>query len=790
MVGPLTVPDPAQSPQLCADDCGQPARADARLAAPAVAAWGAAAIFVDCPAWAGLTTGLLLTAGALAARTRWRSRPAVLVVVLLAAGAAALMAALRVVQVGAGPVPDLAAQEAVVEATVVVTGDPRTVHGGFADTDVVEASVREVIGRGVRTEVRSPVLLLASGGELSHVELGARLHLVGRLAPADDRDLAALVRVERLGAGGDPAWWWTAAEGVRAGVRESVAWAGPAGALVPALVTGDDRALSVEVAEDFRSSGLTHLLAVSGMNLTIVLGALLGLARAVGARGRLLTALAVAGAVGFVLLARPDPSVLRAAAMGLVALAGLTAGDRRRGMRALCVAVLVLILLDPWLARSPGFLLSALATAAILVLAPPWRDALCRWVPRALAEAVVVPLAAQVACAPVVAALSDQVSLVAVAANVLVAPAVAPATVFGLVAGLVSVVSDAIGRLLGALAVAPAWWIVTIGRQCAGLPGADVGWGSSVSALVALTLLCLAAAAGTRWVLRRRWAALGTAVLLTLLVLVPTPTPGWPPTGWVLVACDVGQGDGLVLSAGDDAAVVVDTGPDPETMAGCLDRLDVRSVSAVVLTHLHADHVAGLAGVLGSVPVGEVAVGPGRAPGQAWPDVQRLAAEVGVPVRTVVAGEHARTGTLAWHVLAPPATLPPTALGSADGSAINNTSLVLMVRSAGVRLLLTGDIEPAAQTALARYAVDSGVDLDVDVLKVPHHGSADQDPAFLTSTEPEVAVVSVGAGNGYGHPSDVVLESLADAGAEVVRTDVGGDIAVVVQDGVLAVATR
>ena len=557
--------------------------------------------------------------------------------------------------------------------------------------------------------------------------------------------------------------------------------------LIPALVTGDDAALPPELADDFRTSGLTHLLAVSGTNLTLVLGAVLGIARALGARGRVLSAVGVLGAVGFVLLARPDPSVLRAAAMGLVALAGLTAGDRRRGLRALCVAVLVLVLVDPWLARSAGFLLSALATGAILVLGPPWRDALSRWLPRWAAEALAVPLAAQVVCTPVVAALSDRVSVVAVAANVLVAPAVGPATVLGLVGGVVAVVAEPVGQVVGAAAVVPGWWIVAVGRHAAGLPGADVGWGSSLPALAVLTLLCAGVVTATPWVLRRWWAGCAGAALMVVAVLQPVPTLGWPPDGWVMVACDVGQGDGLVLSAGPGTAVVVDTGPEPEAMSRCLDRLGVRSVAAVVLTHLHADHVDGLAGVLGSVPVGEVQVGPVHTPAGAWDTVQELAADAGVPVRTVAAGEQAGSGDLAWRVLWPPASTPAALADDAgEGSALNDASVVLLVESHGLRLLLTGDVEPPTQQTLER----AGLVPDVDVLKVPHHGSASQDPEFLAASDPELAVVSVGAGNDYGHPNPYLLTALADGGAEVARTDQDGDVAVVVDDGALAVVTH
>jgi len=757
---------------------------DARLVGPALAAWASAALFLGSPALGGLTMGLLLVAGAIAVSGRHRSGA----LVLTAAAAAALMAALRVAQVGVGPVPDLAAQQAVVEASVVVTGDVRTVPGSFADTDIVPASAHEVIGRGTRTQVRSPVLLMASEGELAELELGAQVRLLGRLQVADGADLAAVVHVQRVvGIEESPAWWWSAAHGVRTGLRASVAWAGDAGALVPALVTGDDRALSPEVTESFRASGLTHLLAVSGTNLTLVLGALLMTARAAGIRGRALRIVGVLGAVGFVVLARPDPSVLRAAAMGLVALAGLTAGGRRRGLRSLSVAVLVLVLVDPWLARSAGFALSVIATGAIVVLGPPWRRSLQRWLPGWAAEAVVVPLAAQLACTPLVAVLSGQVSVVAVAANVLVAPAVGPATVFGLAAGVVAVVSGPAATCLGVLSVGPAWWIVAVGRHAAALPGADVGWGASPLALAALTGTCLGLALAAPWVLSRRSASAVCAVVLAVAVLRPLPSPGWPPEGWVLVACDVGQGDGLVLAAGAGSAVVVDTGPDPALMRSCLGELGVSSVSAIVITHLHADHVDGLSGVLDAYPVGEIQVSPGPAPPDAHQRLHELATRADVEVRTVVGGEVAEAGPLRWRVLYPPADVARSTPGdSTDGTVINNASLVLLAETAGVRLLLSGDIEPEAQ----RVLTGSGVELDVDVLKVAHHGSAEQDPGFLTAADPEVAVVSVGADNDYGHPAVPLLSTLAADGAEIARTDTDGDVAVVVSGGMLRLATN
>jgi competence protein ComEC len=224
-------------------------------------------------------------------------------------------------------------------------------------------------------------------------------------------------------AGPDP--WWRASGRMRQALRDSAAGL-PADrrVLVPALVDGDDAGLEPTLVDDFRTTGLTHLLAVSGTNLTLVVGFLLVLARWLRVRGRWLYVVGACGIVGFVLLARAEPSVLRAAAMGTVALVGLASNGTDRGTRALGAATVGLLLVDPGLASSVGFALSALATAGILLLAPGWRDALGRWLPRWAAEAIAVPAAAQLACTPLIAAISGQVSLVAVAANLLAAPAV------------------------------------------------------------------------------------------------------------------------------------------------------------------------------------------------------------------------------------------------------------------------------------------------------------------------------------------------------------------------------
>lgn len=751
---------------------------------------------LGCAAWLGgiaatragdlavaVLGALVVVAGALAwsgrgARASPRRRLALASVVL---GAAVLAGSLlRLAAVATSPLSTWADDRATADLVGTVVSDPRRVEGQWGDRVVVRLRVQEVTARGERRLLGGSVVVLGDPA-WAGVELGERVRAEGRLAPSDSPEVGALLTSGRPPVrirGPDP--WWRAAGAVRAAIRESVAHRPPAQAgLVPALVDGDDAGLPAEVEADFRTTGLTHLTAVSGTNLTLVVGALLLAARCVGVRGRWLALVGLAGIVGFVLLARTEPSVLRAAAMGTVGLFAFGPDGRRRGLRALGVALVALVLVDPALATSAGFALSVLATGGIVLLGPPLTEALARWLPRGLAEAVAVPTAAQLACTPVVAVLSGQVSLVAVLANLLAGPAVGPATVLGLLGGLCGLVLPVAGRLVGTGAAWCVAWIIAVAERGAALPGAAIAWGTGPLAVLLLVGLCVAVAVTLpRLVRHRAWGA-SLGVLLLLVVLgVPgriwsAPSFGWPPEGWVLVACDVGQGDALVVSVGPGAAVVVDAGPDPDAVDGCLDRLDVDQVPLVVLTHFHADHVDGLAGVLRGRRVGAVEVTSVLDPPAAVDEVREVADRAGVPVRTASYGSVRRVGTATVQVVHP--DIPVPVPGAGDGSSANDASVVLVLDVDGLRLLLTGDVEPPGQAELARLLPD----LDVDVLKVPHHGSRHQDEDWLTSLRPEIALVSVGADNDYGHPAPQLLDDLRAAGAQVHRTDEEGDVAVV-----------
>jgi competence protein ComEC len=781
-----------------------PGGRDLRVVPLALAAWAAAwagtgsSAGVLRPALVGVGLACAACGGLLLRRRRSGSRPgppgrpgAWLLATLLVALAVGSVGAMHTHRLRSGPVAELTRQQAVVTALLELRSDPRLLTGAAGRPPVLLADARldEVAGRSARWRVRAPVTVLVTGSEVawwSTQPVGSRVLVSGRLQPPEPgEDVAAVLRVRAPPtAVGPPAAGLQLVERVRSGLRQAVAERSPdARALVPALVLGDTSRVTPELQAVFRTTGLTHLTAVSGANLTLLLAFLLLAARWSGVRGWWLRGVGLLGVAAFVALCRTEPSVLRAAAMGLVALAALGAGRRRAGVRNLGVAILGLLLLDPFLSRSWGFALSVLASGGIIWWARAWADVLSRWLPRLVAESVTLPLAAHLTTLPVVVLLSGQVSLVGLLANALAGPFVGPATVLGFAAAGSSLLSGRLAALAGFGAAWSAEAIVLVARQGARLPGASVGWPATPVAVTVLALGCLLLALLMSWLLAR-WALSLLLALLLVAALVRVPTvPGWPPAGWRLVVCDVGQGDGLVLRSGRGAAVVVDAGPDPERMRRCLDGLGVRVVPLLVLTHFHADHADGLAGVLAGRTVQQVWVSPLAEPAAEVADVRTAAVGEGAAVEVPAPGRRVQVGEVGLAVLGP---LPPRGSDGDASAAQNDASLVLAADVAGLTVLLTGDVEPPGQRAL----LAAGVDLRAAVLKVPHHGSARQEPAFFAATGARLAVTSAGQDNDYGHPAPRTVQLARSLGMTVLSTDRAGGVAVTGTDEQLGVVSQ
>jgi len=761
-------------------------RHDLRLVLAALGGWAVVlcGLYLGPMVAAGIGAVGLLVAAAAALRGY---APAILAMAGVVV-ALALVVAAQTWQVEHHPLGAAAARGSAATVTVHLQDDPRAVassgYGGRRPEPqqvVIRAELESAQIAGQQWRTGGRIILFAPAGGWTGLLPGQRVRATGLLAIPDRPDLT--VAVLRVRGGPQVLSVPTAVQRVAGRLRSGLRFAAgaldpePAG-LLPALVVGDTSAMVPAVQADFRTAGLAHLVAVSGTNVAILCGAVLGLARLVRLGPRSAVVLAGVVLVGFVVLCRPSPSVLRAAVMGAVALLALVLGRHRSAVPALCAAVLVLLIADPSLGADPGFALSVLATGALVLLAPGWVEALRRrGVPPGIAEALAVPAAAHVVTAPVVAGLSGQVSLVAVVTNLLAAPAVAPATLLGVCAAVLGALLPGAAVAVVQLAGPAVSWLVAVGHQGAAVPGGAVPWPVGASGALLLASVVLVVLLVIRAHRLRVLAAAG--LVGALLVFVPTRfvIPGWPAAGWAMVTCDVGQGDAIVLATADPGrAVLVDTGPDPGLVSACLDRLGVRRLALIVISHLHADHIGGLAGALRGRDVSAVALGPGRNPPWAFAQVRRVAAAARVPVVALAARQRLVWNGLMLEVLAPLRDTPavPDHQAEVDGTSVNNTSVVIMATTSAGRVLLTGDVELDAQADL----LASSEDLRADVLKVAHHGSRFNAEQFLAAVRPRVAIISVGAHNRYGHPSQHVIDALTAAGTRVMRTDLNGDVAV------------
>jgi competence protein ComEC len=774
---------------------------DFRLGPAALSLWFGALSGLLWGWWAALAAASVAIAVAVLLLWRWRlSRPrwfagagALLMAGLLLAGPLVL----RLFQAQHDPLGAQAGRGASTALRVTIDERPKPVRSaGYAGqqagarTVVIAATVRQaaVDGRPVASTGR--VVLLAPFQQWATLLPGQDVTAKGSLASPRGVDLtvaAVYVRGPPVDPGGAP-WWQRTAESMRAALRQACSvLSTDAAGLLPGLVVGDTSGVSTQVEQEFTDAGLSHLMAVSGSNLAVVAGTVLLLLRALRAGPRMSAFVAGLTVVGFVVLAGAEPSVLRAGVMGAIGLLALALGRQRSVMPALAAAVCVLVVYDPAMAVNFGFALSVLATAGLVLLAPRWVAAMTRrGIPPGIAEGLAIPLAAFLVTAPVIAGMAGEISVVSIAANILAAPVVAPATVLGVLTALLATVWPAAARLPAFAAGPEAEWLLTVARHASRVPGAVLpwpgGWWGGFLALVVVTVLVLA--------LRRPRLRVGLALLLVCVLLVVVPVrviaPGWPPARWSVVACDVGQGDAIVLSTAEAGrAILVDTGPEPGPADECLGRLGVDRIPMVVLSHLHADHISGLDSVFDGRSIGAVAVGPGRMPAWAWRQVADITAKHRVPLLELEVGQRLDWPGLSLEVLGPRYVSPPDD-DVADGTGINNTSIVLRAVTPAGRVLLTGDVELAAQGDL----LAGGADLHAEVLKVPHHGSHFSLPQFLAAVAPRLALISVGAGNTYGHPSKSTIDSLVADGALVTRTDTDGDTAVVPDNGEPAVVRK
>jgi competence protein ComEC len=554
-------------------------------------------------------------------------------------------------------------------------------------------------------------------------------------------------------------------DGVRARAQAALRTGVPAdqAALLRGMALGDDAALAARTRDEFRASGLSHLVAASGQNVMLLAALVLAVAAVLGLGLRSRLALVLAAIALYVPLAGGGASIQRAGVMGAAAVVALLAGRPAARWHAVLLATAATLGLNPRAIEDVGWQLSFAAVAAILLLAGRVRDGLVRrGLPRGLADATALTAAATLGTAPLIALHFGQASLVSLPANVLAAPAVAPAMWLAMLAVGVGQLGTALAAPFVALAGYPVAYVMWVAHVASRLPGAQA---SVPAGLVAAA--CLAAAAALAVRRARPLVVVGAVVAVALGALLSRTQAGIAaPAGLRITFLDVGQGDATLIQW-RRSAILVDAGPPDGPILERLRHAGVRRLDLLVVTHAQADHDGGAAAVLRTLPVGLVLDGRDGLRDASGARMAAQAARRGVRLVAARAGDVLRVGGVALRVL-----WPASARGPADaGADPNQRAIVAEADAGGVRALLTADAESD---------VLAGLDLGpVDVLKVSHHGSADPGlPALLERLRPRLAAIEVGRRNVYRHPAATTVRALRAAGAAVVRTDRDGSVSV------------
>lgn len=760
---------------------------DLRLVPLAAAVWTGALVCVLIPgiAWwcaAAAVTGGITALGVMFVRRRPGGgvRGASLVVAALALGATSMTAGF------AAPQRDAAAEldGRVIEVIAEISSSSSVGSDGRVWFDA------QTIAAGTPGTPDALVVPVRIGTEpMRGLDLGAMIRVTGSAMATDAGERAALVI---FGNRNEIVRATQGAFAVAAQVREDfVARATklpePGAGLLPGLAVGDTRAVSEDLNTAMLLSGLSHLTAVSGANCAVVVGAVFWVVGLCGGGRRLRIGLALAALAAFVILVTPEPSVIRASVMAALAMLTLLGGRPTAGVGVLCLAVTGILVQDPWLATTPGFALSAAATAALIVVAPPLARGISRWMPAPLALALAIPIAAQLVCGPIIALFAEQQSIIGIPANMLADPAAPVATVIGLLACLSAPV-PLLADLLAASAWLPAAWIATTATVSAAVPGGTTtvipGIGAALLVAVLSAAIGVVLAGETRSIrasIARRIQRASVIVLVVAcgllgarMLLVGPLVQLNVPEEWSIATCDVGQGDALLVRSEGQVALI-DTGMEPDLLTGCLDSLGIGHIDMLVLTHFDADHVGAAGAVVGRVTT--VLHGPAEETReQALLDAL---AQGGADLISASVGLHGSLGGAHWNVLWP-------RKNSAAFPSGNDASVVLEIDGGGVpRSLFLGDLSAVPQRMLAADLHGSYA-----VVKVAHHGSGDQDPGLYAQVRPRIAIFSAGLGNDYGHPRAETIAITEAAGALSVRTDLQGRVLIGIDGDELVVWTE
>lgn len=621
------------------------------------------------------------------------------------------------------------------------------------------------------------------------VEFGTKLIVKGKISAYNFQNIAYSLQVEEYSILKEANLFDKAINKVRSKFLEiTTSLSGDARELLPGLILGDTRNQSLALSQDMKNSGLTHLTAVSGGNIAILLLAIIWLCQKFRFTIKKQIVTGLFTLIIFALLVRTEPSVVRASLMGAISLLGLFTGTRRHGISALVTTICIALLVDPNLAVSWGFCLSVFATAGLLVFTRPFANKISELVPRipeSLSVLIAVALSAQISTAGLIAGFSGQITLWSIPANLLASPVIPFVTILGYLSLVFSNFYTPFAYLFGYLAAFFANWIGFLAHYFASnetsiihVPKGIIGF-LLISFIMALSAFLIFLVTKTKIENKRTLVISIFLIIISSLILKTKDVKNWPIRNWQFVMCDVGQGDGLVLKDSTGKVLVVDVGPNGQLMNDCLKKLGVKTIDVLMLTHFHADHVEGLELVKNRHKIQKVYL--------TWIEDPVYEVERTKQLLNDVLTFHIKSGEVISLGELKIQCLWPTKIKMNLGSIPNNSSLVNLVTIKNASFLLTGDIEPPAQEAIQKlWKIPQ-----VDVVKVPHHGSKFQDVNFPKWTRARIALISVGQENSYGHPAKLTLDLYRDSGMQVLSTDEVGSIAIGISaDDSIQVSTK
>jgi competence protein ComEC len=584
--------------------------------------------------------------------------------------------------------------------------------------------------------------------------------------------------------------------------------------LARGFVLGEAERIDATTVEDFRRAGLSHLLAVSGQNVALLALLAMPLLASFGIPLRARLVWILGAIVVYVPLAGAGPSILRAGVMGGISVLATLAGRRSSRLYALALAAVVTLAVDPGIATDVGWQLSFAAVLGILALASPLRAALAlrigaRGWRGALVEGAAVTVAATLATAPLIAFHFQSISTTTLFANLLALPAVAPAMWLAMLVAVAAQVPGFPVGVLNAINAPLLAYIAQVAAWCGRPSWAYMHVELGTTGLIASYLALAAAATGVPALLRhrriaalrrsrapsagspesrdmdrfsarrlRKWRRLGYAAAGTFALLLAWAgsrggAGAAEPVGGLRVSVlDVGQGDAILFQPAHAPALLIDGGPPGDGLEAKLRSAGAQRLGLAVVTHEQSDHAAGIEELLGRFPVDRLAYARLSRP------LRREAELAGAAPVRIAEGAVLRSGRLRVEVLWPPRELLAAPLAGTDPNA---QALVLLARWGDFSMLLTADAEAEA------VPLDPG---PVDVLKVAHHGSEDAGlDSLLDRIVPRLALISVGAGNPYGHPTPTTLATLAAHHVQTLRTDRAGTIVLEVGSHSVALGT-